>query len=364
MSIQRIAAILVATTLGLTACVALDVDKSENAAKAKKLQTLWPPPPNQPRFEYETSLRSAADVVREDEDMRWERMLTGKGVSTAPVIDKPLGIVSRGGLVYVVEPVVKAITVFDAGRGKIFRFGQREPNVLDKPVAIAIDANKQVYVLDRGLGEVLRFDQLGLFDARFPLKGFTYPIGLAVSPDGETIYVVDRGDIGNVEHKVVAFGRDGTERFRIGPRGGEQGKFNIPLAAATGADGSLYVVDSGNFRVQKFDPNGKFVFSFGGLGAEPGRFSRPRSIALDGDGNIYVSDGGFGNVQIFDPQGQLLMAIGSLLRKPEPGYFPLIAGITVDETNRLYVIDHYYRKIDVFKRLTEEEGQRRMASKQ
>jgi hypothetical protein len=41
----------------------------------------------------------------------------------------------------------------------------------------------------------------------------------------------------------------------------------------------------------------------------------------------------------------------------------LIAGIAVDDTNRLYVVDHYFRKIDVFRRLSDEEGKRLMVRK-
>jgi hypothetical protein len=73
-----------------------------------------------------------------------------------------------------------------------------------------------------------------------------------------------------------------------------------------------------------------------------------------------VSDGSFGNVQIFDSSGRLLMSIGSLARQPEPGFFPLIAGVAVDNAGFLYVVDHFFKKIDVFKRLSDEEGRERM----
>jgi hypothetical protein len=63
-------------------------------------------------------------------------------------------------------------------------------------------------------------------------------------------------------------------------------------------------------------------------------------------------------VQIFNSAGQLLMPLGRTKREPGPGHYTLIAGIAVDETNRLYVTDHYFKKIDVFRRLSEEEGSR------
>lgn len=58
------------------------------------------------------------------------------------------------------------------------------------------------------------------------------------------------------------------------------------------------------------------------------------------------------------------MPLGRMSRVPVPGNFQLIAGITVDETGRLYVLDHYARKIEVFRRLSDDDGQRRMRSRQ
>jgi hypothetical protein len=47
-----------------------------------------------------------------------------------------------------------------------------------------------------------------------------------------------------------------------------------------------------------------------------------------------------------------------------PGNYALIASIAVDESNRLYVTDHLFRKIEVFRRLSDEEGKRLMAQSQ
>lgn len=315
-------------------------------------------PPDQPRFKFETVLRAATDIVEETAEMQLQRKMTGTSQnSDQPVIYKPSAILSRSGLVYVADPAAKAVTVFDAPRRKLFRFGLREPNSLRRPQAMAMDAAGNVYVLDSALRKVMVFDGMGLFLSAIDLgKRVLNPVGLAVQDDGKTIYVVDRGTVDNNDHKVLALAPDGTERFRLGPRGAEPGQFNIPLAAAVGKDGSLYVVDSGNFRVQVFDAAGRYKFHFGGTGAEPGRFARPRAIALDTEGNIYIADAGFNNVQIFNASGQLLMPLGKLSRDPAPGNFSLIAGIAVDETGRLYVVDHYFKKIEVFRRLDDVEG--------
>lgn len=351
-------ALLGVALAGLAACAGNQVD----APQGKKGQVLWPAAPDQPRFIYEALLRSEANITVENEQQALRRKLVGAPRSNAPVIDKPSAIVARDGRVYVAEPSVKAVTVFDGVRGKLFRFGLREPNSLRRPQALALDAGGLVYVLDSELRQVMVFDELGLFQFSIDVKsGFVAPVALAVSPDGQTIYVVDRGDLSGEDHKVVAFAPDGKEKFRLGPRGSENGKFNIPLAATVAADGSLVVADSGNFRIQTFDADGKFKASFGGSGSELGRFSRPRSIATDSEGNIYVADSNFNNVQIFNAKGELLMPLGRLSRDPGPGNYSLLAGIAVDNSNRLFVLDHYFKKIEIFRRLSHDEGVRLMA---
>lgn len=340
---------------GMVGCAELAV------APKGRTQRLWPAAPDQPRFAYEGLLRSEVNVVPESEDRKLVRLLTKSVRDDRPVIDKPSGIAARNAKVYVAEPAAKAITVFDGGRGKLFRFGLRPPNKLMRPQSIALDAAGLVYVLDIGLRSVMVFDDFGLFLFAIAVKdGFTNPVAVAASPDGQTIYVVDRGDVGNDDHKVVAFAPDGKEKFRLGPRGSQDGKFNIPLAAAVSPDGTLLIADSGNFKIQAFSPDGKFKFSFGGAGTELGRFTRPRSIASDSEGNIYVSDSGFNNVQIFNPRGELLMPLGRLSRDIGPGNFSMLAAVAVDETNRVFALDHYFKKIEIFRRLNDEEGKRLM----
>lgn len=351
--------LLLAMALGAFAgCAGVASDKDKT--KHENEQIYWPAPPDQPRFKFAGTLRVAGDLVQETEEQALRRKLTGQTeISSKPAIHKPTGIAVRNGLIYAAEPSAKAVTVFDLQRRKLFRFGVREPHSLHRPQSIAVDREGLVYVLDSKLLRIMVFDSLGLFIRAIDIKnGFTNPVAVAVNPDGHTIYVVDRGDLGNTDHKVVAFSAEGKELFRLGPRGDLEGKFNIPLAAAVANDNTLYVADSGNFRVQAFDGAGKFKFQFGQVGAEFGSFSRPRGIAVDPSGNIYVSDAGFNNVQIFNDKGQLLMPLGGLGREPGPGRYALIAGIALDEDGRLFISDHFYKKIDVFLPLSEEEGRR------
>jgi len=341
-------ALLVAISLFVGGCA---MQSTTNVEKEQKIQLEWPAPPEDPRFVYETELHSEANVRAETEDERLRKMLTGRGsVSENLVYRKPAALAARKGRIYVADPPTNAIVVFDIPRGRTFQMGVREPNRITKPVSLAIDGQDNVYVLDSALRKVMVYDALGLFmySVGDP-KAFTQPAGVAVSDDGKKIFIIDRGSVEGNDHKVVAYSPDGTELFRIGPRGSGPGQLNIPVSASVTPDGTLLILDSGNFRVQAFDLDGKHRFSFGSVGNGLGQFSRARSIATDREGKIFVSDASFNNVQIFNPAGELLMWIGSPGLRNVPGQFGLIAGIAVDETGRLYIADHYHIKIEVYR---------------
>lgn len=332
-------------------------DKDEQAFKGP---LVWPQPPDQPRFAYETVLRSPADITAPELDSdKLMRDLTGTaGVSNQPVFDKPAAIVARKGRIYITDTGTESIIVFDVPRRRLFRFGQRKPGTLAKPSGLALDAEMNVYVADAKLRQVMVYDTLGLFlrTVGGP-EDLERPTGVAVSRDGERIYVIDRSDNESNHHLVVIYDKDGKKLKVIGTRGNGEGQFNVPLQGAVAADGTLYVLDSGNFRVQAFDRDGKFLRAFGRAGTNLGNMARPRGIAVDDEGNVYVNDASFNNFQIFKPDGQLLLTVGRTATKSYPGQYGLLSGIAVDETGRVYVVDQFFNKVEVFRRLSDAEGQ-------
>ena len=80
--------------------------------------------------------------------------------------------------------------------------------------------------------------------------------------------------------------------FRSGP-----GEFEKVGDVAVGLDGSVYVADFGNNRIQKFSSSGAFLGEWGGKGSGVGEFDRPSGITVDGNGNVYVADTGNNRVQ-------------------------------------------------------------------
>lgn len=76
-------------------------------------------------------------------------------------------------------------------------------------------------------------------------------------------------------------------------------------AIAFAPDGSFYVADNGNDRVEKFDKNRRFVTTWGSFGTGDGQFASPKGIATDGK-TVWVADDPRGDIQAFDLNGKYL----------------------------------------------------------
>ncbi len=307
-------------------------------------------PPEEPRFYYERTIMSSADIVEEEKGAGLRRMMTGEARS-GEGMGKPYGLAVKKGKLYVSDTVRKEILVFDIP-GKLFKvIGDNEPGNLALPLGLDLDAAGNLYVADGTLKKVMVYDAAGKY-LRSIGEGHLNdrPSGIAVDPAGSRVYVVETGGVSSTNHRVRVFdGKSGQHLMDIGKRGSAPGEFNLPRDVVLAPNGKLYVVDGGNFRVQVFEPDGKFIRSFGEVGQQTGQFSRPKELDVDREGNLYVVDTAFGNFQIFNAEGQLLLYVGGRSANNEPGKFMLPSGIAVDEDGRVYMVDQYHRKVDVFR---------------
>ena len=319
---------------------------------------VFPPPPEQPRFHYETSLISSADVELEDDNSAFRRFITGEA-RTGRGLAKPFEVAVHKGRVFVSDTVHRYVSVFDKPQARFFEIGAEAPGELFKPMGLDVDDAGNLYVLDARRKAVNVYDRDGKFLRTFGrAEEFSRPAGLTVTPSGDKVFVVDTGGVQSDWHRIVVFdANSGDFLYYISQRGSGDGELNLPREAVIAPNGNLYVVDGGNFRVQAFSQQGEFLYSFGDIGLRGGQFSRPKGIAADKDSNIYVVDAAFGNFQIFNPKGQLLLAVGTRNSVNKAANFMLPAGIDVDEDGRVYMVDQFFRKVEVFRPATVEEGQ-------
>ncbi len=311
---------------------------------------VFPAPPDPPRIVYERTLVSSADVEVESRESAFERLITGAQRSGIG-LGKPFGVTVHRGRVFVSDTLRRQVLGFDVAAQRFLEIGNEGQGELRKPMGLDTDDRGNLYVCDASLKQVLVYDRDGRYLRRLGRPElYDRPAGLTVDADGGRVYVVDTGGVMSKRHRVVVLdGRTGAELFTISKRGSDEGELNLPRDATLDAEGNLYVVDGGNFRVQVFTADGRYLRSFGAVGRQGGQFSRPKGVGVDGDGNVYVADTAFGNFQIFDRDGRLLLAVGNRHSAPGPARFMLPAGLAVDEDGRIYLVDQYFRKVDVFR---------------
>lgn len=82
--------------------------------------------------------------------------------------------------------------------------------------------------------------------------------------------------------------------------------FYLPYDIEKDSDGNIYILDAGNYRIQKFDPDGKYLATLGSgrRGQGPSEFERPISLEIDSEGNLYVGNDINNLVIILNSQGK------------------------------------------------------------
>jgi CSLREA domain-containing protein len=166
------------------------------------------------------------------------------------------------------------------------------------------------------------------------------PSGVALDAAGN-IYVVD-----SVNNRVQKFDSSGNYVTQWGVFGTANGEFNRPNGVAIDAAGNIYVVDTNNNRVQKFDSSGAFLTQWGSGGSANSEFSQARGIAIDAAGDVYVVDAGNNRIQKFDSSGAYLTQWGS--GGSSNGRFNFPIGVEIDRDGNVYVSDALNHRVQKF----------------
>ncbi len=81
-----------------------------------------------------------------------------------------------------------------------------------------------------------------------------------------------------------------------------------PTDVAVDSKGDVFILDSGNHRIQKFSSDGKYLMTISRNGQGPNELNNPTSINIAND-KIFVCDMGNQRIQIFSTEGELIRSL-------------------------------------------------------
>ena len=166
-----------------------------------------------------------------------------------------------------------------------------------------------------------------------------------MTDESGSLYIADTGN-----NRIQKFDSSGNYLFSVGAgyngvpgtpgmSGSGNGQCNRPYSVSVDNSGNIYVADTFNNRVQKFDSSGNYLFQFGKPGSGNGQFNQPQGVTVDSGGNIYVADAGNSRIQKFDSNGAYLLQFGS--SGSGNGQFSYLDVIKADSSGSVYAVDFF-----------------------
>ena len=236
--------------------------------------------------------------------------------------------------------VAKGLVFVGTNNGTVYAIGGDGAALQPVPVIAAASATPTRSVSPTSSATAVPSANVGpllaRFESSFTLPGNASSNGFVRDPAGQ-IWVVTP-----YEHRFAVLSKDGKFIEFWGKQGTENGAFNLTRSNGDGyggiafaQDGSFFVNDAGNRRIQKFDAERRFVRSWGGYGADPGKYSDPVGIAVGPDGDVYVLDDVRGVVEKYDQDGKVLGAIPAF-SNTSPGFNKANA-LAIDANGNVYV---------------------------
>ncbi|MFO7956145.1 MAG: NHL repeat-containing protein [Candidatus Brocadiia bacterium] len=183
---------------------------------------------------------------------------------------------------------------------------------LKYPKGVALDPHGNLYIPDAGNNRIQRFDEVGSPMGPLGTAGegpgqFSFPCDVDIDEAG-VIYVADTYNcrIQKLTPQGVLLVSIGEETVAKSGSGSPLVVLDEPLAVTVDIDGNIFVADTNNHRLLKFDADGAPLLELGEAGEGPRQFSYPSDVRVQTDGTIYVADMDNSRVQKFDPGGGAL----------------------------------------------------------
>ncbi|MCA9957554.1 MAG: hypothetical protein KC443_00885, partial [Anaerolineales bacterium] len=251
--------------------------------------------------------------------------------------------VAEDGRIYVADSGNHRIQVFAADGSYITSWGEfgTEPGQFNEPWGIAVD-EQFVYVTDTWNHRLQKFTLNGELVGTFGQSGsvdgsdsglgmFFGPRDVVLLPDNQLL-VTDTGN-----HRMQILTRDGQFLRQVGSFGSQLGQLNEPVGLDVAPDGSVFLADTWNGRIQQFDST-LFPIAEWPVSAWGGQsINNKPYLASDSLGRIYVTDPEGYRVLIFTANGDYLARFGKF--GTDVNSLGLPNGIVIDAQNNIYIAD-------------------------
>lgn len=303
-------------------------------------ENLWPPLGRFP--EKAEPLPQVKAAVLE---LLWVTSLGSPGDQPGQFFEpRDVAVLANGDLV-VADTVNRRVQIFPAGAPPLFTPSPEPGHILtgdgfpfEEPLAVGVNGRDEILVLDSTLQWIYRYDAAGNFIDRFggPTAFLFHPRGMTVFAD-DTLAVADTG-----QSRLTFFSPDGAQAGSLGGLGSGPGQFNEPTDVVRDEQGTYYVAEAMNNRIQRLDAGGNPL----------GQWAIPPAYAFDGphlalgpDGSLFVTESQNASLLRYAPDGTLLdqwHAIGPInLAAPVGIYFDAL-------TQRLFVTDIWTHRVHIF----------------
>lgn len=253
---------------------------------------------------------------------------TDDSSADVPVSPDGITVISDGDedTIYIADTGLDdGVTLDGEGGGGIYTYSESggmvaidDGGVIQNPAGLAASSDGELYVADQGSADVYRVtldEANNVSSVESVLNGFEsveepHGIALVENDDGsETLYVTDMGANSNniIEIEIPADGNlseASAADLTLDNSGGTGGDtldtawFDQPHGIAVNGNGTIFVTDENNNRVQVITKQGKVITLAGGKpgdadgSGDEAAFDSPRGIAVNSDGDVYVCDYG------------------------------------------------------------------------
>ncbi len=256
-------------------------------------------------------------------------------------LKEPRGVaVAKNGNIYVLDTANSRVEEFSTSGAYLEKFGSsgKEKGELSSPYAMTVDSKGNVWIADTGNDRVDEFNEKREFvqafgwgvsngEEKLEVCTTTCKAGLAGAGAGQLkepkgIGITATGDIyvgDGANNRVEEFNEKGeflaafgfgvsnekdeyeicTSSCKAGVAGSGNGQFNSPRGVAVAPNGTVWIADDSNDRVEEFNEKDEYISKFGSAGSGNGQFKEPKGITVDSAGNVWVADGINDRVQEF-----------------------------------------------------------------